>query len=163
VETEAILRDKRILAVDDEKDVLESLKDILWMCRLETAFTFEGARDLLESRTYDSVILDIMGVRGFDLLELAARRGIPALILTAHGLNMDNLKKAIRNGAAFFAPKEKLGEMDVFLADVLTAKQRNRSSWAAWGERLLDFFGRKFGEDWRDKDPEFWKNLEGRW
>lgn len=159
METETVLKDKKILAVDDEEDVLDSLMEILWMCRVDTAASFEQARDLLESRTYDMVILDIMGVRGFDLLEIASRRKMPALILTAHGLNIENLKTSIRNGAAYFAPKERLGEIDLFLADILAAKGGKKSSWALWGERLLDFFGRKFGEDWRDKDPEFWKSI----
>ena len=163
MDTEAILRDKTILAVDDEEDVLQSLSEILWMCRVETAATFEQARELLESRTYDLVILDIMGVRGFDLLKIAARRRMPALILTAHGLNLENLKRSIRDGAAFFAPKEKLTELDTYLADILTAKRKDRSPWERWSERLLDFFGRKFGEDWREKDPEFWKSIKSYW
>ncbi len=32
---------------------------------------FESASELLKSRDYDLVILDIMGVRGFDLLDIA--------------------------------------------------------------------------------------------
>ena len=67
---EDILKGKKILAVDDEPDILDTLKDLLEECDIETATNFESAKDLLESQVYDAVILDIMGVRGFDLLKI---------------------------------------------------------------------------------------------
>ena len=85
-----ILTGKKILIVDDEADVLESLEDLLDECEIKTASNYESAKELLEQSTYDAAILDIMGVRGFDLLEIATEKKIPALMLTAHGLNPDN-------------------------------------------------------------------------
>ncbi len=41
----------------------------------------------LESKPYDVVILDIMGVRGFDLLELSVKKGLKVAMLTAHALS----------------------------------------------------------------------------
>ena len=38
---------KRLLIVDDEPDVLETLTDILDMCRIDTAPTFELAEKFL--------------------------------------------------------------------------------------------------------------------
>ena len=70
---ESILNGKSILAVDDEFDVLAILEEEILescpKCRFDKASTFEEALKELASRTYDLVILDIMGVRGFDLLE----------------------------------------------------------------------------------------------
>ena len=75
-----ILKGKKILVVDDEPDILETLEELLDECDIETAATFESAKALLESKAYDATILDIMGVKGFDLLEIAIDRKIPALI-----------------------------------------------------------------------------------
>ena len=78
---QSVLDNKRILAVDDEPDVLDVLRaettSAAPKCLFETATTFEQARKLLASWSYDLLILDIMGVRGFDLLELATVRDIP--------------------------------------------------------------------------------------
>jgi len=82
-----ILANKKILIVDDEKDVLETLADLLDMCRCEPASDFESARRLLDANDYDLAILDIMGVDGYKLLEHAGNRGIPALMFTAHALS----------------------------------------------------------------------------
>jgi DNA-binding response OmpR family regulator len=97
--SENILQGKKILIVDDEVDILESLEDLLDECDIETASTFEAAKELLDANTYDAAILDIMGVRGFDLLEVATDKKVPALMLTAHGLNPDNLVGSIKLGA----------------------------------------------------------------
>jgi CheY-like chemotaxis protein len=78
-----LLDGKRVLAVDDEQDVLDTLVDLLPMCELVTAPSFEEARELLESQPFDLVILDIMGVDGYGLLEIATRKNIPAVMLTA--------------------------------------------------------------------------------
>jgi DNA-binding response OmpR family regulator len=42
---------------------------------------------MMTSQEYDLVILDIMGVRGFDLLDMAVGRNLPVAMLTAHALN----------------------------------------------------------------------------
>ena len=60
---------KRILAVDDEVDVTDTIVEVLDMCLVRKANDYETARQLLMSYTFDIVILDIMGVRGFELLK----------------------------------------------------------------------------------------------
>jgi DNA-binding response OmpR family regulator len=120
---ESILNGKRILAVDDEPDVLEVLEgeilDSCPNCKVEKATSYETAADLLKSQTYDVVILDIMGVRGFELLELAVSRNFRVAMLTAYSLNPESLKRSLEMGARVFLPKEKLGEIIPFLEDVL--------------------------------------------
>jgi PleD family two-component response regulator len=52
-----ILKGKKILVVDDEPDVLESLVEILEECDLETASSFESAKELFEKKEFDAAIL----------------------------------------------------------------------------------------------------------
>ena len=97
-----ILKGKRVLIVDDEEDILEFLVELLDMCKIDTASTFEEAKELLEKNFYQIAVLDIMGVRGYELLDIAKRRDIPALMLTAHAISKDNLKKSFEKGASFY-------------------------------------------------------------
>ncbi|MCJ7684640.1 MAG: response regulator [Desulfobacteraceae bacterium] len=153
-----IISGKRVLIVDDEQDVLDTLAGLLDICKIDTATSFEEGKSLLQDNVYDIVILDIMGVKGFDLLEIAHKRGVPALMLTAHALSKENLKKSAENGASYYAPKDKMDEINLFVADVLEAKQKNKSAWIKVFERLGLFYDRKFGgPDWREKEQEFWK------
>ena len=105
-----ILQGKKILMVDDEPDVLEQLSELLDMCSVDTAPSFETAQKFLNKNTYDVAIFDIMGVRGYDLLELANQKDLPALMLTAHALTPDNLVKSIKEGAQSYIPKEKMSD-----------------------------------------------------
>jgi len=110
-----LLDGKRVLAVDDERDVLDTLVDLLPMCELVTASSFEEARELLESRQFDLVILDIMGVDGYGLLDMATRKNIPAVMLTAHAWSPDNLVRSIKEGAVSYLPKEELTNITGYL------------------------------------------------
>jgi DNA-binding response OmpR family regulator len=153
-----LLKGKKILIVDDEPDVLELLTELLDMCRIDTASSFEEGKNLLESETYDITILDIMGVKGFELLEIAGQQRIPALMLTAHGLSEENLKKSAEEGALYYAPKEKMDEIELFVADVLEAIENKKNPWVKWFERLAGFYDRRFhGTNWRDQEREFWE------
>ena len=60
-----------------------------------------------------------MGVRGFDLLELAVSRNFRVAMLTAHALTAEALKRSFEMKARAYLPKEKLGEVVPFLEDVL--------------------------------------------
>ncbi len=75
--TKDVLKGKRILIVDDEPDVIETLEDLLNTCSLVKAYTFEDARDLLDRESFDMAILDIMGVDGYKLLEIANDKKCP--------------------------------------------------------------------------------------
>jgi len=154
-----ILRGKRILIVDDEPDVIESLIELLDMCKIDTAASFNDGRQMLENNNYDIAILDIMGVQGYDLLKIANDQNIPALMLTAHALSEDNLKKSASNGAAYFAPKDKMIDIENFLIDVLQALENKKSPWERWFDRLGGFYDKRFsGTDWREKEKKFWEN-----
>ena len=157
--TTKLLKGKRLLIVDDEPDILDILTEILSPSMIDRASSFERGKELLETERYDVVVLDIMGVKGFELLEIARQKDIPALMLTAHALNKETLKKAAEEGASYYVPKEEIDKIDVFVADVLEARENNKNPWIRWYERLCGFFdnGMKFsGPNWRRQHEEFW-------
>ena len=129
------------------------------MCKIDKASTFEEAKNLLEANPYHIAVLDIMGVRGYELLEIANKKNIPALMLTAHALSKDNLKKSFEKGASYYVPKDEISKIDIFLADILEALEQKKNVWVKWYDRLSTFCDRRFGPDWRDEDPEFWDTL----
>ena len=152
-----ILKGKLVLIVDDEKDILDLLTELLGMCRIDTASSFEQGKELLESYQYDIAVLDIMGVKGYDLLKIANERNIPALMLTAHALTKEDLKKSAEEGASYYVPKDEINNIDIFVADVLEAKEKDKNPWVRWFERLGGFFDKKFsGTNWREQEKEFW-------
>ncbi len=152
---------KKILAVDDEQDIVDMLQELLSMCELVKASTFDEARELLESRDFDIAILDIMGVDGYRLLEIANRRNITAVMLTAHAFTPDNLVKSIKEGAASYLPKEEMGNIATFLNDILEAREKGRNTWEPWQERLpSSYFEKRWGAAWQDKDRDFWERFK---
>jgi CheY-like chemotaxis protein len=153
-----LLEGKRILAVDDEQDVLDTLVDLLPMCEMVTASSFEEARELLESQRFDLVILDIMGVDGYGLLGIATRKNIPAVMLTAHAWSPDNLMRSFKEGAGSYLPKEELANISDYLNDVLTAQKEGRNPWESWHDRLpASYFEKRWGAAWKDTDRQFWE------
>ncbi|MGD9290808.1 MAG: response regulator, partial [Desulfobacterales bacterium] len=100
-----ILEGKKVLIVDDEPDILEALEETLDMCEVDTSTEFEAAKQLLTSKNYDIVVLDIMGVDGYELLAVTQKNGIPAVMLTAHALSADNFAKSMDGGACAYLPK----------------------------------------------------------
>lgn len=161
MDTNKILMGKRVLVVDDEKDVLDLLIELLRMCKIDAASSFEEAKALLENHPYDLAVLDIMGVYGFELLKIAKSRNIPALMLTAHALNEESLDKSIKEGASYFVPKEEISRIDTYVADVLEAIEKNKNPWVRWFKRLGSTFDVIFtGPDWRDRQKEFEKLRE---
>jgi CheY-like chemotaxis protein len=150
---DSILNDLAILIVDDEPDILETIEDELYMCILHKAEDYETARDYLDNYKYDIVILDIMGVNGFELLKQSVSKGFPTVMLTAHSLTPDALKKSIQLGAVFFLPKETLPELRFFLEELVTNKFI--PSWMSFFERLNVYYNKYFGPNWKENDQFF--------
>jgi CheY-like chemotaxis protein len=155
--SESLLKDKAVLIVDDEPDVLEAISELLDMCQLSTAQDYDTAVQLLAGYTFDIVILDIMGVDGFKLLKNSVYRGFPTVMLTAHALTPEALKESIKLGAVSFLPKEKMSEIDLYLEDVVLGG--GKSVWGKLFEKLGSYFNKRFGADWKEQD-EFFKNFE---
>ncbi len=155
------LRDKSILAVDDEEDVLDVIREefsAIPGLTLNTATTFEQGKEFLVSYTYDVVILDIMGVQGFELLKIATRLNFPVVMLTAHALTPESLKQAIVLGARAYLPKQKLGSLVPFVEDVLRLSYQ--SVWKKAMDQVVTIFDKRFGSDWRRSEREFWDEFE---
>ena len=154
------LTGKKILVVDDEPDILDTIVELLDMCETDTAQDFDTAATLLEQNSYDMAVLDIMGVNGYDLLEIANRNDTPALMLTAHALTADNLIASIKGGAYAYIPKDKMAEIEDYMFDLFKARHKGLESGSAWFDKLAPFFDLKFGDNWKEKDREFWDGFE---
>ena len=153
---ESFLKGKYILAVDDEKDILETITDILDESVIDWAWEYENASKKIKAVKYDLVILDIMGVNGLQLLEESVERGIPTVMLTAYALSPETLLESIQKGAISYLPKEKLSELDGLLNAILGAFDRNEPSWQLLFENLWDYFNDRWGPGWQERDKEFW-------
>lgn len=152
------LQYKRILIVDDEPDVLETLEELLTDNEIIKASNFDEAKNLLETQYFDIAILDIMGVDGYKLLEIAKGRDIIAVMLTAHALTVEDTVKSYKEGAALYIPKEKISEITTYLNDVLEAEEQGKNFWWRWLDRFASYYDRKFGVKWRDKD--IWQDFD---
>jgi len=160
IKTESFLKDKRILAVDDEKDIIETIEEILDEAIIDTAYDYETASEKINNNRYDIAILDIMGVNGIKLLEQAVNNGIPAVMLTANALNPDFLIQSIKKGAISYIPKDHLSELDSLLSDLLGAENDGIPPWKLLFEKLGNTFNRRFGTNWKDEHKKFWDNFE---
>ncbi len=154
-----LLDGKRVLVVDDEPDVLDTLADLLPMCKVVKASNFEEASNYLETEYFDLAVLDIMGVEGYKLLEIANQRNVTAVMLTAHALSPENVVKSYKEGAASYLPKEEMVNIASFLNDVLDAQQKGKSTWSRWYDRLGGFFEKKFGAKWQEDEKDFWEKF----
>ena len=148
--TESPLKDKLILVVDDEPDVLETVEEHLDECQIHKATDYDTALQYILSYTYDVVILDIMGVNGFDLLRTSVSRGFPTVMFTAHALSPESLKKSIKLGAVSFMPKEKIAELRTHLEDVVLGD--GKPVWQKLFDRMGGYFNDSIWKDVSDKD-----------
>ena len=155
--TERVLKDKAVLVVDDEPDILDSIAEHLDMCRIYRAKDYEIALQLMAGFRFDIVILDVMGVQGFELLKKSVSKGFPTVMLTAHAMTPESLKESIKLGAVSFLPKEMMAELDTYLAEVITGSKK--MVWKNLLDKLSDYFDRQFGADWKERD-EFFKKFE---
>ncbi len=142
----SILDGKKILLVDDEPDVLSVLEEEIKMacpsCKIDQTTSYKAAVERLDAQTYDLVVLDIMGVQGFDLLERAVKSNLKVAMLTAHALTPEALKRSFEMKARAYLPKEKIGQIVPFLEDVL--KYEYLPGWKRLFEKLEGFFEEKF-------------------
>jgi DNA-binding NtrC family response regulator len=157
--SEDALKDKKVLIVDDEPDVLETLEELLSICQVVRASTFEEAKRCLDKQRFDIAVLDIMGVNGYELLGIAVAKKVPAVMLTAHALSPQDTIKSHRSGASFFVPKDKIGDIPAVLSGVLEAKAKGKNTWIPFMGWADAYYAAKFGPKWEACDVEFWKRL----
>ena len=154
---ESIIKGMRVLAVDDEPDILETIQDILDESDVETAQSYDAALEKLSEREYDLAILDIMGVNGMQLLVETVNRRIPTIMLTAHAMNPESLKTSLDKGALSYLPKDELTNLKSFVEEAMTAYREGHSTSAILFDRLGRFFDKAFGAQWAKDDPDFWR------
>ncbi len=155
----SLLENKKILIVDDEPDVLESLEELLDMCKITKATNFETAKSLLNTQKFDIAVLDIMGVDGYALLDIATDKKILTVMLTAHALSPESIEKSYKGGAQYYIPKEEMANIETFLNDVLESAKQGKNSWVKWYSRLASFCEKKFGDDWDKNEKDFWDKM----
>jgi DNA-binding response OmpR family regulator len=154
---DTLLAGKRILVVDDEPDILETVAEVLEPAQVVTSGNFEEARQRIETESFDLVILDIMGIDGFTLLKACRARRQPAAMLTAHALDAESLHQSVELGAVSFLPKEELHRLPEIVAEILEGLAQGQTHWARLFQRLGTFFKEKLGVLWEDdeENPKF--------
>lgn len=112
-----------ILIVEDEKPISELMRMSLRKAGYQCTCVFNGeqAADVLENRSFDLILLDIMlpCVDGFELMEYIRPLGIPVIFITAKN-SVDDKVKGLRMGAEDYIVKpfeilELLARVDVVL------------------------------------------------
>lgn len=154
-----LLEGKKVLIVDDEPDILETLEELLSDCHVKKASTFEEAKALLEKESFDIAVLDIMGVDGYSLLDIAKERKVIPVMLTAHAFSPEHTIRSYRRGAALYVPKDKIANITDYLIDVLQAIDAGKSTWWRWLKRFESYYDKKFEAQWKSKDKDFWKSF----
>jgi len=156
MDVQVLLHGKKLLAVDDEADILEIIKEEFPTSIVDTAQDFDSALKLINEDVFDLVILDIMGVNGFELLKACRARHLPAAMLTARAINVESVNTAIREGAVSFLPKEELNRLPELVAEILSELEQGRTHWARLFERLGSYFKDKLGVTWKDLEkPQY--------
>ncbi len=143
-----LLKNRKILAVDDETDVLDLLKEQFEPFEITTANSYEEAERLLESQTFDLALLDIMGVNGFALLQKCREKKVPAAMLTAHSITVESVNRALELGAISFLPKQELANISDLVAEIFEGLDEGKSHWRKLFDRLGPFFREHLGLTW---------------
>src|SRR5215475_10670105 len=120
-------RAHRILIIDDEASIRESLETLLALegYSVETAPEGEAGLERIDRGSYDLVLLDLAlpGKNGLEILQLIRERNpdLPVIMITAFG-TVDNVVEAIRTGAQNFVQKP--WDNEKLLADIRSAIAR---------------------------------------
>jgi DNA-binding NtrC family response regulator len=125
-----IVGEPRILIIDDEHAIRESLDTLLTLEGFAVDAAGDGAAglDLLARNEYDLLLLDLAlpGQTGIELLPriLEVQPGLPVIMITAFG-TVGNVVDAIRAGAENFVQKP--WDNEKLLADIRAAVGRHRA------------------------------------
>ncbi len=120
----------RILIIDDEAAIRESLETLLTLEGFDVTLAFDGSSglDRLARERFDLLLLDLAlpGESGIDLLPriLDTQPELPVIMITAYG-TVGNVVDAIRAGATNFTQKP--WDNEKLLADIRAAIARNKA------------------------------------
>ena len=125
-----LVGDPRILIIDDEEAIRESLDTLLTLegFSVDTAVDGSSGMELLSRNEYDLLLLDLAlpGQSGIDLLPriVEMQPHLPVIMITAYG-TVGNVVDAIRAGAENFVQKP--WDNEKLLADIRAAVARHRA------------------------------------
>jgi DNA-binding NtrC family response regulator len=128
--TARVAGEPRILIIDDEEAIRESLDTLLTLegFSVNTAVDGPSGMDLLSRNEYDLLLLDLAlpGQSGIDLLPriVEMQPNLPVIMITAYG-TVGNVVDAIRAGAENFVQKP--WDNEKLLADIRAAVARHRA------------------------------------
>lgn len=128
--TSRIAGTPRILIIDDEAAIRESLETLLVLEGFNVSIAIDGPSglDLLSRNEYDLLLLDLAlpGESGIDLLPriIEMQPNLPVIMITAYG-TVGNVVDAIRAGAENFVQKP--WDNEKLLADIRTAIAKHRA------------------------------------
>ena len=120
----------RILIIDDEAAIRESLEALLTLEGFDVTLAFDGSSglDRLARERFDLLLLDLAlpGESGIDLLPriLDTQPELPVIMITAYG-TVGNVVDAIRAGAENFTQKP--WDNEKLLADIRAAISRHKA------------------------------------
>ena len=120
----------RILIIDDEAAIRDSIETLLTMEGFDVTTAADGAAglDQLAHSEFDLLLLDLAlpGESGIDLLPriLELQPGLPVIMITAYG-TVSNVVEAIRAGAENFVQKP--WDNEKLLADIRAAVGRHKA------------------------------------
>ncbi len=118
----------KILVIDDEKSIRETLKEILEYEKHEVDLASEGDQglELFKTNRYDVVLLDIKMPKkdGLEVLEdiISETADVPVIMISGHG-NIDTAVESIKKGAYDFI--EKPLDLNRLLVTIRNAMDRN--------------------------------------
>ena len=120
----------RLLIIDDEPSIRESLETLLTLEGFDVTLAPDGAKgiDILSQYEFDLLLLDLAlpGESGIDLLPriTAMHPNLPVIMITAFG-TVGNVVDAVRAGAENFIQKP--WDNEKLLADIRSAIARHRA------------------------------------
>ncbi|MFA5011236.1 MAG: sigma-54 dependent transcriptional regulator [Ignavibacteria bacterium] len=121
---------KRILIVDDEASIVESLSLILRHANYSVDFCYDGvsALKMFNERSYDLILLDIKMPKmdGMEVLEniMSINREQLVIMISGHG-NIETAVEATKKGAYYFLekPLPDVSELLIIIKNALELKQ----------------------------------------
>jgi len=158
------LNSKRILAIDDDRDLLDVLEEEILAAhpdlKVEKAVTFPQAIEKMIWVNYDAVILDITSGYGFKLVQLAQSRHLHVGLLTTYPVLPGHPRLPAQMAARAFLSKERLGDVVPFLEKIIHGKTKDVFLLKRWLRKFVGILRRKHlkprtGTEVREENP-FW-------
>ena len=137
---------RTVLIVDDDKEIVELMRDYLEDEQFDTAFAFNAieALEALNSETIDCILLDVMmpGQNGLDLCRhIRKTRDLPILFLSARGEDMDKIRGLSLGGDDYIVksatPEEVVARIKAVLRRYDKSEKSSKSEWR-FGRLVLD-------------------------